>query len=255
MRFQNKVALVTGGSQGIGERISERLAQEGAVVAVVASSDESKAQGVADRIKSSGNRAVGHVADVRSADQIRTVIDRVLASEGRIDFLVNSAGVFFPTPAGETDMTDIDRMVDINLKGPFNTINATVPHMKSAGGGKIVNIASVAAMFGLSGYALYSATKAGVVMMTRALAVELAPRGININAIAPGNTATPMNENIRTDPAFKPMLEAMTARTPSGQVYSSPDEIASLALYLLSDEARPIHGATVLIDEGFSAGM
>jgi 3-oxoacyl-[acyl-carrier protein] reductase len=255
MRFKDKIAVVTGGSQGIGQRIAERLAAEGATVAVIASSSKAKADAVADAINAVGGRAAGHVADLRQAGDIRRVVDHVIAAEGRIDLLVNAAGVFFPTPAGETDAPEVDHIVDINLKGPFHAINTVVPHMKEAGKGKIVNIASVAALMGVGGYSLYSATKAGVTLMTRALAVELGPHGINVNAIAPGNTATPMNENIRTEEAFRPMLEAMAARTPSGNVYSDPDEIASLALYLLSDDARAMHGSTVLIDEGFSAGM
>lgn len=255
MRFSGKVAIVTGGSQGIGARIAERLAAEGAIVAIIASSDQAKAQTVADRITAAGGRASGHAADVRNPAQLRAVTDQIAEREGRIDLLVNCAGVFFPTPAGKTDDAAVDRIVDINLKGPFHAINAVTPHMQAAGGGKIVSIASVAALMGIGTYSLYCATKSGVALMTRALAVELAPHGINVNAIAPGNTATPMNEGIRTDPTFQPMLDAMAARTPSGRVYSDPDDIAGLALYMLSDDARAMHGSTVLIDEGFSAGM
>ncbi len=255
MRFTNKIAIVTGGSQGIGERIAERLAAEGATVAVVASSNQDKAQRVAERIVSAGGKASGHAADVRNAAQLHEVADQVAAREGRIDLLVNCAGVYFPTPVGKTDDAMIDRIIDINLKGPFHAINAVAPHMKAAGGGKIVNMSSVAAVMGVGTYSLYCATKSGVSLMTRALAIELAPYGINVNAIAPGNTATPMNEDIRTDPIHRPMLDAMTARTPSGRVYSDPDDIASLALYLLSDDARAMHGSTMLIDEGFSAGI
>lgn len=255
MRFSGKVAVVTGGSQGIGARIAERLAAEGAIVAIIASSDPAKAQRVADRIEAAGGRATGHAADVRRPAQLRAVIDAIAEREGRIDLLVNCAGVFFPTPAGDTDDTAVDQIVDINLKGPFHAINAVTPHLRAAGGGKIVSIASVAALMGIGTYSLYCATKSGVALMTRALAVELAPHGINVNAIAPGNTATPMNEEIRRDPVHQPMLDAMAARTPSGRVYSDPDDIAGLALYMLSDDARAMHGSTVLIDEGFSAGM
>lgn len=255
MRFANEIAIVTGGSQGIGACIAKRLAKEGAQVAIVASRDKSKADLVAREIVADGGRATGYAADVRRAEEIRAVIDQVFTAHGRIDLLVNSAGLFFPTPVGETDPAEVDRLVDTNLKGPFNAISAAAPHMKAARRGRIVNIASVAGLMGLGKYSLYCATKAGVMAMTRAMALELAPAGININAIAPGNTATPMNEDIRTKPALKPMLDAMAARTPSGRVYSDPDDIAKLALYLLSDDARAMHGSTVLIDEGFSAGM
>lgn len=255
MRFTDKVAVVTGGSQGIGASIAEQLAAEGAIVAVVASRDPAKAQLVVERIAGSGGRASAHAADVRHQAEIGAVIDAVVAEHGRIDMLVNCAGVFLPTPIGATESADVNRIVDINLKGPFNVVNAAAPTMKAAGQGKIVSIASVAALLGIGTYSLYCATKAGVAMMTRTLAIELAPHGININAIAPGNTATPMNEDIRSDPHFKPMLDAMAARTPSGRVYSDSADIAKLALYLLSDDARSMHGSTLLIDEGFSAGM
>jgi len=168
---------------------------------------------------------------------------------------VNCAGVFVPTPAGEHADAAVDRTIDINLKGTFNSIDAVVPHMKARHSGKIINIASVAGVMGIGGYAMYCATKAGIVMLTRALACELAPQGININAIAPGNTATPMNADIRSDAAFAPMLQAMAARTPSGRVYSTPAEMAAMAAFLASDEARAMHGSTVLMDEGFSAGL
>jgi NAD(P)-dependent dehydrogenase (short-subunit alcohol dehydrogenase family) len=108
---------------------------------------------------------------------------------------------------------------------------------------------------GIGTNAVYCASKAGVIMMTRALANELAPHGINVNCISPGNTATPMNYEIRTSPALKHFLEAMAARTPSGRVYSTAEEIAGVALFLVSDETRAMHGSNVLIDEGFSAGL
>lgn len=255
MRFSGKVAIVTGGSQGIGARIAERLAAEGAIVAVVASTDPAKAQAVVDTITAAGGRASAHAADVRVSAQLRALADEIAAREGRIDLLVNCAGVFYPTPAGATDDAAVDRIIDINLKGPFHAISAVTPHMQTGGGGKIVSIASVAALMGIGTYSLYCATKSGVSLMTRALAIELAPHNINVNAIAPGNTATPMNADIRTEAAFEPLLQAMAARTPSGRVYSDPDDIAGLALFLLSDDARAMHGSTVLIDEGFSAGM
>ncbi len=146
-------------------------------------------------------------------------------------------------------------MIDINMKGTWNMISAVVPVMKENGSGKIVNFASVAGVMGLGGYALYCATKSAIIMMTRALANELAPSGINVNCVAPGNTASPMNEDIRTNPELKPFLDVMAARTPSGHTYSTVDEMANVARFLVSEDSRAMHGSCVLADEGFSAGM
>jgi 3-oxoacyl-[acyl-carrier protein] reductase len=146
-------------------------------------------------------------------------------------------------------------MLNVNIRGTFLAINAAVPLMKACGGGKIVNISSVAALTGISGYSIYCATKAAISMLTRSLAIDLAPHDININAIAPGNTATPMNEDIRTDPKLASVLETMKASTPSKHVYSQPEDMAELVHYLISPAARAMHGSTLLIDEGLSAGL
>jgi len=163
--------------------------------------------------------------------------------------------VFLSTPAGAAREIDVDQMIAINLKGAFMMIDAVVPTMKSQQAGKIVNIASVAGFMGIGTFAIYCATKAGIMSMTRALACELAAHGINVNAVAPGNTATPMNEGVRTLPEFQPMLAAMSARTPSGRTFSTADEMAAMAVFLATSDARSMHGSTVLMDEGFSAGM
>jgi 3-oxoacyl-[acyl-carrier protein] reductase len=252
MRFTGKVALVTGGSQGIGEAVCRRLAAEGATVAVLASSSQAKADAVAATL---GHGARGYVADVSVRAQMRALMAQVRDDLGRIDILVNSAGIFLPTPAGEADESVVDRMIDINLKGTFLAIDAVVPLMKGQGGGVIVNIASVAGVAGIGTYGVYCATKAGVIMLTRTLAQELGPHGIRVNAVAPGNTETPMNEAIRTQPQHKAMLDAMAARTPSGRTYSPPEEMAGMIAFLASEEARSMHGSTVLMDEGISAGI
>ena len=255
MKLQHQVAVVTGGTQGIGKAIALKLAAEGATVVVVASSDLKKAQAVADEISRVGGRAVAKVANVTKSSEIKALAQGVAAEFGRIDILVNAAGVFLPTPAGAVREIDVDQMIAINLKGTFMMIDAVVPVMKSQRFGKIVNIASVAGYMGIGTYAIYCATKAGIMSMTRALACELAPHGINVNAVAPGNTATPMNEGVRTLPEYQPMLAAMSARTPSGRTFSSADEMAGMAVFLATSDARSMHGSTVLMDEGFSAGM
>lgn len=255
MKFDKRVALVSGGSQGIGEAIASSLAAEGASVAVVASSDVHKARRAVDRLPGGAAKHMACVCDVRDAAAVDALVADVVRRYGRIDILVNSAGVFFPSPAGATTPDTADRMIDINLKGTWHLINAVVPGMAERNYGKIINVSSVAGVMGVGGYALYSATKAALVMMTRALASELAGRGINVNCLAPGNTATPMNEDIRTKPELKPFLDAMAARTPSGRTYSSVDDMAAIATFLASDAARAMHGSCVLADEGFSAGI
>ncbi len=252
MKLQDKVALITGGTSGIGEAIATAFAREGAKVAVVGAGNREKAAGVAERV---GNGAKPFVADIRSVEAINGMVAEVIAAFGRIDILVNSAGVFYPTPVGETNEADYDRMMDINVKGTFFTIEAVAPIMKRQGGGKIINLSSVTGVMAFNTYAAYCATKAAINYMTKAHALELAPHGINVNAILPGNTATPMNENVRTAPEFKTMLDTMAERTPSGRTYSAAEDMAAAAVYLASDDSRAMYGGLMLIDEGISLGM
>ena len=255
MRLKDQVALVTGGTSGIGEATAELFAAEGAGVALVGSADMEKALGVAERISAAGGAASPYVADLREVSQIERLVADVVGDFGRIDILVNSAGLFYPTPMGEISEAEYDNMLDVHLKATFFCINAVVPLMKAQGGGKIINLSSVCGVMGVRAYSAYCASKAGINMMTRALAVELAPHGIAVNALLPGNTATPMNENVRTEPKFKPMLDAMSERTPSGRTYSEPEDMARAALFLASEDSRAMHGSLMLLDEGISAGM
>ncbi len=245
--------LVVGGSSGIGKAAAERLAAEGASVAVVASGDMAKAAVVADGILAAGGKARAYTADVRRPDQIEAVVASVERELGPIDILVNSAGVYYPTLIGETDEEAFDRMVDVNLKGTFFAINAVAPGMKARGHGRIVNVASVAGVRGSPRFPLYSATKASVIMLTKALAGDLAPHGIQINAIAPGNTATALNAAERADPKNAALMAAKTAATPSKRVYSPPEEMAAAIFFLVSGEVSAMYGATMLLDEGLSS--
>jgi 3-oxoacyl-[acyl-carrier protein] reductase len=248
------VTLVTGGSSGIGAAIATAFAQEGSSIAVVASKSLAKAEAVSNTIATSGGTAKPFVADVRDPAAIKALVASVEATLGPIDILVNSAGVFYATPLDNTPAATFDQMVDINIKGAWHCIEAVTPGMKARKRGWIINLASVAGTIGITNYSGYCATKAAVIIMTKAMARELAPHGININAIAPGNTATPMNEAVRA-PENAEMYEAMRKMTPSGTVFSAAEEVAGTALFLVSPAARPMHGATLLMDEGISTGL
>jgi 3-oxoacyl-[acyl-carrier protein] reductase len=253
MELRNKVALVVGGSSGIGEAIARKFAEEGATCAIIASSDSRKANKIARQIK---RKSMGYVCDVTKPAQVKKLVDQVLTDHKKIDILVNSAGIFVPTPAGDTKTSDLNKMVDVNLKGTLHVINAVVPHMKARKRGNIINVASAASVCALPLYGVYCATKAGVVMLTKVLATELSRDGIHVNAISPGNTETPMNEYVRTDPEFKPILDFMEKVTPSGRTYSSTEEMAETALFLASPRTgKAIYGANFVIDEGLAAGL
>ena len=252
MRFKGKVALVTGGSSGIGAETCVRFSEEGARVAVVASSSPDKAQATVDRCQGRGRAFVCDLADVGAIDQL---VADVIRAFGQIDILVNSAGVFYPTRVGETDEDMFDRMIDANLKGCFFMCDRVGQHMVERGdGGKIVNMGSGAGVAGRSNYLVYSAVKAGVINMTRSFAVAFAPHGINVNCLAPGNTATPMNENVRTESEYAEIYATIQDKTPSPRAFADPREMAGAIMFLCSDDAAAAYGAMLLMDEGVSAG-
>lgn len=251
MKLQDKVALIFGGSSGIGEAVAVRFAAEGARVAVVASSSLGKAEATVAKLPA--GRARAYCADVRSPAAIRSVVAAVESELGPVDILVNSAGVYYPTPIGKTTEEEFDRMVQTHLKGTFFAIDAVAPGMKERKRGRIINVASVAGFRGSPRFPVYAMVKAGIVMLTKSLAGDLAPHDVHINAIAPGNTATPLNAGERTGGDSEAILAAKAAATPSTRTYSPPEEMAAAVLFLASDEVKAMHGATILLDEGLSA--
>lgn len=252
MKLRDRVALITGGTAGIGEAIAIRFASEGAKIAVVASTDIGKAERVSHQITEAGGVARPFVADVSKVAEIGSMVEAVVAAFGDVHILVNSAGIVGGTPAGTTSEADYDRVMDTNLKGPFFCANAVVPLMKANGSGHIVNIAGIGAFKGSSGGAAYCASKAGVISVTEALANELAPHGIHVNAIAPGPTATPGNEHLRSGPGAELRLTQLADRTRSGRPFSNPDDIARAALFLVSEDSIAMHGSVMVLDEGAS---
>ena len=250
MRLAGKIALVTGASSGIGQATAELFASEGATVAVASGSDIAKAERVVERIVQSGGKAIPVKMDVRSPADISRAIDEVVRVLGPIDILVNSAGIYIQTLLGQTTEEQFDLMIDTHLKGTFFTIQAVAPAMKARRSGRIVNVASVAAYKGSALYPLYSTVKAGIVMMTRALALDLAPFEVAINAIAPGNTATPINE---ADRQSEEIMARKRLATASPRIYSPASEMAEAILFFADGRVKATYGSTLLLDEGLSA--
>src|SRR6267142_2384308 len=245
MRLRGKVALVTGAQQGIGRGIALAFAREGADVGVNYLDDRGAAEKVAQEIQPAGRRAVLVRADVAQARDAQAMVAQVLAELGGLDVLVNNAGVYPRVPFLEMREIDWDLVLDVNLKGGFFCAQAAAGAMIAGGRhGSIINLASQAIRGAVRGVH-YSASKGGVVAMTRAMALELAPRGIRVNAIAPGltDTAQPRYGNSEEE------LAAMATAVPLGRM-AQPDDIASVAVFLASDDARHVTGQTVHVNGG-----
>lgn len=248
-----RVALVTGGSRGIGRGIALALAGQGADVAVNYVSRPEEAQKVATEITQIGRRAFAVKADVSKKEEVGQMVQDMTANLGKIDILVNNAGIATFKPFLEMTEEEWDRMLDINLKGQFLVAQAVVKEMiKQGQGGKIINITSIASGglgIGFSNIAHYCASKGGVVALTEALAVELAPKKINVNAIAPGVIETDMTKEMVQNPQ---MVQSLMSRIPWGR-FGKPEDVAAAAVFLASSEADYLTGATVYVDGGWLA--
>jgi len=245
MRLRGKIALVTGAQQGIGRGIALAFAREGADIAVNYLYDRVEAEKVRREVCAAGQRAVLVQADVARPTDAQTMVAQVLSELGGLDVLVNNAGVYPRVPFLEMRETDWDLVLDVNLKGGFFCAQAAARAMVAAGRrGSIINMASQAIRGAVRGVH-YSASKGGVVAMTRATALELAPHGIRVNAIAPGltDTAQPRYGNNEDE------LAAMARAVPLGRM-AQPDDIAAVAVFLASDDARHVTGQTVHVNGG-----
>jgi NAD(P)-dependent dehydrogenase (short-subunit alcohol dehydrogenase family) len=250
MKLEGKVAIITGGSRGIGACIARRYGAEGASVAVVAHSARDKAQGVADEIAAADGKAAPFQADVSKVADCERLAAAVVETFGTVDILVNNAGVYRPLSIEETTEEDWDAQIDINLKGTFFMTKAVVPVMKAKGAGKIINVGSTFGFVGGKGGSAYCASKGGQTIMTKALCMELAPHGINVNVIAPGAAKTDMNEAIRAQPG---MEERMNDLSPIGRYWMGADDLSGAAVYFASAESNAVHGAHLVIDNGWTA--
>ena len=248
-RLQGKVAIVTGASQGIGRAIAIRYAKEGARVAVVNAHNVDAARKVVDEITADGGEARHYQRDCSNVDQINDLVENVISDFGTVNILVNNAGVFRTVSVLDTTEEIWDETVDLNLKGAFFLVKAVLPEFQKNGGGKVVNITSIAGTGAFPNCPAYCASKGGAENLTRALAAELGKEHVNVNSIAPGNVATPLNAHVRQDADYVQMMENMT---PTGIAFMQPEDMTGTAVYLASPDADLVHGATVLVDAGWS---
>ena len=247
MRLQGKVAIVTGGSLGIGAGIVRRLVQEGAAVTLDYHIHNDAANAIAQEVQAAGGKVLVVQADVSDVGSVQNLVAQTVQAFGHLDILVNNAGIEQPQPFLEVAQDAFDRQIATDLKGPYFAAQAAARQMVAqGGGGAIINISSVHEDIPMVGNAVYCAAKGGLRMLTRTLANELAPHGIRIVNVGPGAIETPINKATLADPQKH---AALLAEIPLGRL-GQPNDVANAVVWLASDEASYVTGTTLFIDGG-----
>jgi 3-oxoacyl-[acyl-carrier protein] reductase len=244
-RLSNKVCLITGAAQGIGLATAETFAREGAIVVLADLKPESVAYAV-KRCQSLGAQAEGHALDVTDRERVQAVVAEVLARHGRIDVLVNNAGITQDARLQKMTLEQFDRVIDVNLRGVFHCAQLVADAMVKQGSGVILNASSVVGIYGNYGQTNYAASKFGVIGFTKTWARELGPKGVRVNAVAPGFIETPILGTIPDK-----VIAEMQQRVPLRRL-GRPEEIASVYAFLASDEASYVNGAVIEVSGGMS---
>jgi 3-oxoacyl-[acyl-carrier protein] reductase len=244
-KLTDKVALVTGGSRGIGAAIAKRLAADGAIVAITYAKDASAASAVVKVIERDGGKAIAILADAADVKAVKAAVEKTVATFGRLDVLVNNAGTAIPKPFEEATLEEMNRVIDINIRGVYVATQAALKHMKS--GGRIISIgSSVGERVAAPGLVPYAGTKGAVKMFTQALAREIGSRGITVNNVQPGPIDTDLN------PTAGDWAVPQKAATALGR-YGRVDEIAAMVAFVAGPESSYITGANLTVDGGMNA--
>jgi 3-oxoacyl-[acyl-carrier protein] reductase len=243
MNFEGKVALVTGGAAGIGETISRQLAEHGATV-IIYDMDEVKANDLCRELSAAGKKCEAYKVDVSSFETTQSLAKELKAKHGKIDILVNNAGITKDQLLLRMSEEEFDKVLDVNLKGAWNMIKSVVPFMTKARSGKIINMASVSGLIGNVAQANYSASKAGLIGLTKSVAREFAKRNITCNAVAPGFIETKMTEVLSDE-----VKEHYLNEIPLGR-YGQVEDVANVVLFLASEEANYLTGQVLHVDGG-----
>ena len=246
MDLKNKVAIITGSRKGIGKAIALALAKAGANV-VVSDINLDDCNKVVEEIKAIGKKGLAVKADVSNPEDVSQMINLTTEKFGKVNILVNNAGIYMQKSLTDVTEQDFDRILDINLKGVFLCSKAAVPEMIKQGKGKIINITSIAGQVGFANSSAYCASKGAIINLTRELALELAQYKINVNAIGPGVIETDMTKDLLKDKAIK---ETLLANIPLNRI-GKPEDIANAALFLASDNSDYITGITLFVDGGW----
>jgi len=248
-RLDGKVAMITGGTKGLGLAMAHALASVGAHIAINSRHGAEAEDAAAEIATKHGCRAVGVEADVTKPDQINGFVQRVVDELGGVDILITNAGINVRLPTTELPLEEWQRVIDINLTGPFLCSQAVIPHMLKKGWGRVIHVSSIMGLVGLAGRPSYTASKGGIVLLTKTQALEFAESGVTVNAICPGPFGTEMNKPLLEDPE---KYQAFVSKIPMGR-WGEMNELDGAVIFLASQTSSFMTGTTLTVDGGWTA--